>query len=1371
MGHIKINWNQFKINNPNREEAFENLCYHLFCRRFEITGGIFEYKNQIGIETEPISDGNDIIGFQAKYFENQICKKKIIESIEKAKERNPKLTKIIFYINQTFSEGKSTKKASIQTSIEDKAQAYNIKLEWIVPSYFEMLLSQPCNNDLAQIYFGVGDEYGFIQSCCDPVKMTLLNSKEYLNIPFTDSLDEPEKDLKDSIILSKEKTFLLVGHPGSGKSIYMHKLLQQFGGLDKGSVEDMRKVIDETKALPMLINLKECYSDSLENIVRNQKADYKLDGSKLGIIYLLDGLDELDQEKADKVLAYIEKLVKIEYTKKVIISCRSGNKNRIKAKLYFSQLREYVIPHLDISYIQKYFDIKDRSSKKELFKEFEKLNPNLINKITDIILIKLLWDTMHKLDDSSSIIDLLEEKISILLNDPYHKKNIDDLNLLDPKQDSIYELNKDIAYEFFKKYQFRFSEKEIQNVIVKKFPRIDYKSINHIVDYLVAIFFEDNLSSSSARKTYIYRHRIYQDYFSLYKLKDEYEKDLKELRRVRVLSNQEFFRDLFLPFLKKEYLKSNNLCRLIELNLIDMYLGQHSGWSADDPYYLDSSNFILALATQEDSLFEQLLDNDTLQLKKKILIETLVLEDNFRKWEKDKSNYYNNNLIKDIWENSLARLIEGSVILWKYKKFNFSKELLTNIHEVQLLFDKYGFCQEEGRIRSPFGEKIESWFFIRIVIEEEDVKNVFDDLVRGNYKKNSDREDFFLEERGNEKLIKSFFRTFLRQNEDVTGFFEILDIDEKNMFLSVLATEEFLPFFLRNKGFREIIEDYIKVQEFSEENYYLLFYKRFFEIPLSQEEGDFIQSQLIELQKKESIYWRYRKIHFKYSLLSYAGSVYNFEKLREAVEKGLACFYGEFQLYAATFNGFIQMLEGRLSINDLLREYLFCIRTYDKYLNTYLQKMHSFLWAYIIKYSEASTEDIAVVIKFLLQDDSKISTFSFLHKLFVISKELFIKVVNESEIENLGFKIREKGGSFPALIDHFLGLSAFYSGINSKKSEEYIATSINEGILRHGWRKDPIVSYNLTESLEILLRKNWLPKKNILEYTRRVFDLALRVADITDGKGTWRGPYNVIELIANYDIEFAETLKKKLCDKERFYNTKDLAITSVIMGKVKLGLPYDVIEKDMEEYSTRYDHKNKDGYEQKFKVYLTLAQSQLYTSGERKLFFDKAYGQIEEMKSKDFSHYLRDSDFIQEKIEFEELCKQYNKKVNVIFENKELEDKKKNEISEEEFILNINEADQESTLRDLYTKLKNDDNGIILKSEDSWRTLVKKTVDIMGTINLFIEYLGKNKYPHTDYWSSNSKYFKYGIAEALGNIDTKEEMLKYLYEKLYSKTL
>ena len=320
----KINWNKFKLKNEDYRKAFEELAYFLFCRKFKRNAGIFRYKNQTGIETEPIKENRKLIGFQATWFESKIDKDNITSKISKAKDKNPKLNRIIFYINQEFSESsqKGKKDSKLKEEIESHAKELKVEIEWVVPSNFEQILNQPSNLDLAQLYFDFSDEFGFIKSCSDPRILTFLQSSEYIDLPFINSKTEKFEDITKKVLKATQKDFLISGHPGSGKSISIHKLFQVFSGLDKKNLNDVKKVLYQNKAVPMLINLKNCTFETIENLIRDRQNDYKVRNGNMGFIYLLDGLDELSAEKADHVLSYLYELEKDDNTKKIILSSR-----------------------------------------------------------------------------------------------------------------------------------------------------------------------------------------------------------------------------------------------------------------------------------------------------------------------------------------------------------------------------------------------------------------------------------------------------------------------------------------------------------------------------------------------------------------------------------------------------------------------------------------------------------------------------------------------------------------------------------------------------------------------------------------------------------------------------------------------------------------------------------------------------------------------------------------------------------------------------------------------------------------------------------------------------------------------------------------
>lgn len=153
-----INWNSFNAQFNNREQwAFENMAYFLFCSENDCPIGLFRYKNQPGIETEPIEKDGGKTGFQAKYYSSSIKdnKQDIIDSIDKSKSYYPSITTLLFYLNKEFSKSTKTKgDPKYKTEIEQYAKSKNIKIDWRVPSQIEIQLVQPQNKWIKDIFFG-----------------------------------------------------------------------------------------------------------------------------------------------------------------------------------------------------------------------------------------------------------------------------------------------------------------------------------------------------------------------------------------------------------------------------------------------------------------------------------------------------------------------------------------------------------------------------------------------------------------------------------------------------------------------------------------------------------------------------------------------------------------------------------------------------------------------------------------------------------------------------------------------------------------------------------------------------------------------------------------------------------------------------------------------------------------------------------------------------------------------------------------------------------------------------------------------------------------------------------------------------------------
>ena len=152
-----LNWTNFKKKfEGNNSDAFENLAYFLFCEETKQEYGIFEYKHQKGIETEPVKYNGKLLGFQAKFYDTRISdnKKDIIDSIDVAKNAHKNLDQFFLYLNDSFKE--STKEVRIpkfQKAIEDYAALKGIEIVWRVPSHIDFMLHQRKNRYLLNYFF------------------------------------------------------------------------------------------------------------------------------------------------------------------------------------------------------------------------------------------------------------------------------------------------------------------------------------------------------------------------------------------------------------------------------------------------------------------------------------------------------------------------------------------------------------------------------------------------------------------------------------------------------------------------------------------------------------------------------------------------------------------------------------------------------------------------------------------------------------------------------------------------------------------------------------------------------------------------------------------------------------------------------------------------------------------------------------------------------------------------------------------------------------------------------------------------------------------------------------------------------------------
>lgn len=237
---IKIDWDIFRAKfSANPQNAFEWMCYLLFCNEFSVKTGIFRYKNQSAIETNPISSSGINIGWQAKFYDTALSSHKndILDTLTTAKCDYPDLNRIIFYTNSEWGQNKG-KEPQGKVEVEQKAKANNLEIEWRCCSFFESpFVVDDCSRITSYFFTQSDNLFGLLESLdshtgaiLDDIETAINFGGEEISINRSNIISEIEKSDTSALIISGEggtgKTALikkLYGNKGDNDAFYIHK--------------------------------------------------------------------------------------------------------------------------------------------------------------------------------------------------------------------------------------------------------------------------------------------------------------------------------------------------------------------------------------------------------------------------------------------------------------------------------------------------------------------------------------------------------------------------------------------------------------------------------------------------------------------------------------------------------------------------------------------------------------------------------------------------------------------------------------------------------------------------------------------------------------------------------------------------------------------------------------------------------------------------------------------------------------------------------------------------------------------------------------------------------------------------------------------
>ncbi|MDD2211721.1 MAG: ATP-binding protein [Clostridia bacterium] len=336
MDIIKPDWNKFKAKfSENPQSNFEWFCYLLFCKEYNKPCGIFRYKNQSGIETSPIIKDDEVIGWQARFYETTLSDNKdsLIGTITKIKRDYPHLTKVLFYTNQEWGQGRNQNDPQPKIEVEKKAEELKIEIEWRTASFFESPFVVLNNNTLSQHFF-----------CLDNSIVDFLDEKQ----KHTESIlfyIQTEIDFNNQEIeIDREEVLQKIKKELNQKQIL---IISGVGGVGKTAI--IKKMYEERKAnVPFYVfkgnefkinNINELFNEfDLENFIDAHKNE------KTKVIVIDSAEKILELQNTEPFKEFLYNLIKSSW--KIIFTTR----NNFLENLNFEFIEIYkIIPiNLDI---------------------------------------------------------------------------------------------------------------------------------------------------------------------------------------------------------------------------------------------------------------------------------------------------------------------------------------------------------------------------------------------------------------------------------------------------------------------------------------------------------------------------------------------------------------------------------------------------------------------------------------------------------------------------------------------------------------------------------------------------------------------------------------------------------------------------------------------------------------------------------------------------------------------------------------------------------------------------------------------------------------------------------------------------------------